>query len=66
MQIAAQSYSISELELCEVAINVTSFSHLPKRVDFYAVVDHFALAHILKSKAEPAAVKIKRLLEAFV
>ena len=27
------------------------------------IVDHFALMHIIKSKAEPATMRIKRLLE---
>ena len=34
-----------------------------KRVDFDAIVDHLALTHIIKSKAEPATTRIKRLLE---
>ena len=34
-----------------------------KRVDFNAVVDHLVLMHIIKSKAEPATTRIKRLLE---
>ena len=34
-----------------------------KKVDFDAIVDHLVLAHILKSKAEPATTRIKRLLE---
>ena len=38
---AAKSYSITELELCGMAINIASFSHLLKRVDFYVVVDHY-------------------------
>ena len=53
---AAQNYSIIELEMCGLAINIASFSHLLKTVDFDAVVDHLALVHILKSR-------IKRLLE---
>ena len=60
---AAKSYSISELELCELAINIASFSHLLKRVDYDAIVDHLALTHIIKSKMEPATTRIKRLLE---
>ena len=48
---AVRSYSITELELCGLAINITSFSHLLKRVDFDAIVDHLALMHIIKSKA---------------
>ena len=60
---AAQNYSITELEMCGLAINIASFSHLLKRVDFDAVVDHSALVHILKSKTEPATTRSKRLLE---
>ena len=60
---AVRSYLITELELCGLAINIASFSHLLKRVDFDAIVDHLALTHIIKSKAEPATTRIKRLLE---
>ena len=37
---ATRNYSITELELCGLAINIASFSHLLKRVDFDAIVDH--------------------------
>ena len=60
---AARNYSITELELCGLAINVASFSHLLKRVDFNAIVDHLALTHIINSKLEPTTTRIKRLLE---
>ena len=50
---AAKSYSITELELCGLAINIAIFSHLLKRVDFDAIVDHLVLTHIIKSKMEP-------------
>ena len=60
---AAKNYSITELEMCGLTINIVSFAHLLKRVDFDAIVDHLALVHILKSKTEPATTRIKRLLE---
>ena len=60
---AARNYSITELELCGLAINIASFTHLLKRVDFDAIVDHLALTHIIKSKAEPTTTRIKCLLE---
>ena len=60
---AAKSYSITELELCGLAINIASFANLLKRVDCNATVDHLALTHIMKSKGEPATSRIKRLLE---
>ena len=46
-----------------MAINIASFAHLLKRVNFDALVDHLALTHIIKSKAEPATTRIKCLLE---
>ena len=51
---AARNYSNTELELCGLAINIASFAHLLKRVDFDVIVDHLALTHIIKSKAKPA------------
>ena len=60
---AARSYLVTELELCGLTINIASFSHLLKRVDFDMIVDHLALTHIIKSKAEPVTPRIKRLLE---
>ena len=59
----ARNYSITELELCGLAINIASFSHLLKRVDFDAIVNHLTLTYIIKSKAKFATVRIKRLLE---
>ena len=52
-----------ELELCGLAINIASFSHLLKRVHFDVIVDHLALTYIIKSKMEPATTRSKRLLE---
>ena len=58
---AFRSYSITELELCGLAINTASFSHLSKR--FLCDSDHLALTHIIKSTEEPVTTRIKRLLE---
>ena len=60
---AVRSYSVTELELCGLAMNIASFSHLLKRVDFNTIVDLLALTHIIKSKVELATTRIKRLLE---
>ena len=60
---AVKNYSITELEMCGLAINITSFAHLLKRVEFDAVVHHLAIMHIMRSKMDPATNKIKRLLE---
>ena len=48
----AKNYSITELEMCCLAINIASLAHLLKRVDFDAVVDHLTIMHIMNSKAE--------------
>ena len=60
---AVRSYSITELELCHLAINIASILHLLKRVDNDVIVDHLALTYMIKSRAELATTRIKRLLE---
>ena len=60
---AVKSYSITELELCGLAIHMANFAHLLKRVDFDAIVDHLVLTHVIKNKMGPATARIKRLLE---
>ena len=59
----ARNCSITELKMCELAINIASFVHLLKRVDFDAIIYHLALTHIIKSKTELITMRIKRLLE---
>ena len=63
MMEAARNYYITELEMCGLVINIASFAHLLKRVDFDAIVDNLAITHIMRSKMEPATNRIKRLLE---
>ena len=60
---AARNNSTTELELCDLVINIASFSHLLKRVDFDAIIDHLALTHIIISKVEPATTRIKKIFE---
>ena len=60
---AACNYSITELEMCGLAINIASFAHLLRKVDFDAVVDHLAITQIMRSKIELVTSRIKRLLE---
>ena len=38
---SAKNYSITELEMCGLAMNITTFLHLLKKVDFNAIVDPF-------------------------
>ena len=60
---AAKNYSITELEVCRLAMNIISFYHQLKKADFDAVVDHLAITYIMRSKAEPVTARIKRLIE---
>ena len=48
--------------MCGLAIHIASLGHVLKRVDFSTIVDHLALTHVIKSKAEPSITRIKRLL----
>ena len=57
-----RNYSITELEMCGLAINIAHFVYVLKQVDSDAIVDHLALTHIIKSKAEQTTTRIKRLL----
>ena len=47
---AACNYSITELEMRGLAINIASFAYLWRKVDFDAVVDHLAITQIMRSK----------------
>ena len=58
---ATKNYSITELQMCGLAINIISFAHLLKKVDFDAIVDYLAIMHIMRNKVEPATMRIKRL-----
>ena len=49
--------------MCGLAMNIMTFLYLLKKVDFNAVVDHLVITHIMRSKAEPATTRIKRLIE---
>ena len=46
-------------EMCGLAINIATFEHMLKRVDFDAIVDHLALTHIINSKAELPTTRIE-------
>ena len=60
---AAVRYSISELELHGLSINVKAFQHYLRGVFFTVIIDHSALVYILKSKREPPTLRLKKLIE---
>ena len=62
---AAKNYSITELNLFGLAINIASFANLLKTIDFHARVYHLALTHIINSKAEPPTNRIKNIIRSF-
>ena len=62
LQEAARNYSITELEMCGLVMNIAGFVHLFKRVELDAIVDHSALTDINKSKAELTTTRIKKII----
>jgi hypothetical protein len=60
---AASRYSISELELFGMLINITAFKNILRNVDFNVFVDHSALVNIVKAKREPPTLRLMKLLE---
>ena len=60
---AAIRYSISELELCGLAVNIHSFKHILRNTNFTVNIDHSALLYILNAKREPPTLRLKKLIE---
>ena len=60
---ACKNYSVTELEMTGLTINIHLWKHLLLRVEFDCAVDHRALPYIMKSKNLPATGRIIRLLE---
>ena len=60
---AAIRYSISELELCGLAVNVHSFKHILRNPEFTVIIDHSALLYILNARREPPTLRLKKLIE---
>ena len=59
----ALNYSVTELEMTGMAVNIHLWRHLLHRVEFDCAVDHRAIPYIMKAKALPATTRIMRLLE---
>ena len=59
----ALSYSVTELEMTGMAVNIHLWRHLLHRVEFDCAVDHRAIPYIMKAKTMPATTRIMRLLE---
>ena len=59
----AVNYSVTELEMTGMAVNIHLWRHLLHRVEFDCAVDHTAIPYIMKAKSLPATTRIMRLLE---
>ena len=56
-------YSVTELEMTGVLVNMRQWNNILKHREFDAAVDHVAVTQILKAKKEPASNRIMRLLD---
>ena len=59
----AKNYSVTELEMIGMAVNIHLWRHLLHRVEFDCAGDHRAIPYIMKAKTHPATTRIMRLLE---
>ena len=60
---ACSRYSVTELEMTGLLVNMNLWKNLLKHRELDAAVDHAAVAQIMKAKTEPATTKIMRLLD---
>ena len=60
---ACSRYSITELEITGLLVNMNLWKNLLKHREFDATVDHVAVTQILKAKTEPTTTRIMRLLD---
>ena len=60
---ACKNYSVMELEMFGLLMNIHSMKHLINNVDFDCAMDHLAVTHIINGKDELATVRIKWFLE---
>ena len=60
---ACTRYSVTELEMTGLLVNMGLWKSIIRHREFDAAVDHATMAQILKAKAEPATTRIKCLLE---
>ena len=59
---ACSRYSVTELEMTGLLVNMNLWKNLLKHRELDAAVDHVAVAQIMKAKTEPATTRIMRLL----
>ena len=62
LQKACLCYSVTELEMYGLLLNLHSWNHLIQKVDFDCAIDHLACVHIMNGKKELANNRIETLL----
>ena len=60
---ACSRYSVTELGMTGLLVNMNLLKNLLKHREFDAAVDHATVAQIMKAKTEPATTRIMRLLD---
>ena len=60
---ACSRYSVTELEMTGLLVNMNLWKNLLNHREFDAAVDHVAVTQIMKAKTEPATTRIMRLLD---
>ena len=60
---ACLRYSVTELEMTGLLVNINLWKNILKHREFDAAVGHVAVAQIMKAKTEPATTRIMRLLD---
>ena len=60
---ACSRYSVTELEMTGLLVNMNLWKNLLKHREFDAAVDHATVAQIMKAKTEPATTRIMRLFD---
>ena len=60
---ACSRYSVTELEMTGLLVNMNLWKNLLKHREFDAAVDHVPVTQIMKAKTEPAITRIMRLLD---
>ena len=60
---ACSRYSVTELEMTGLLVNMNLWKNMLKHREFDAAVDHVAVTQIMKAKTEPATTRIMRLLD---
>ena len=60
---ACSRYSVTELEMTGLLVNMNLWKNLLKHRELDVAVDHVAVAQIMKAKTEPATTRIMRLLD---